>query len=63
MKAIIGSIPVDPGLVGVMHEILDVAHLVEDSGKVLKVVVPSAHSDTEILPIIKVPCCCMANHL
>ena len=63
MKAIICSIPVDLGLVGVLHEVLDVAHLMEDSGKVLKVEVPSAHSDTEVLPIIKVPCRCMANYL
>ena len=63
MEAIIGSIPVDLGLVGVLHEVLDMTHLVEDGGKVLKVVISGAHSNTKILPVIKVPCSRMANNL
>lgn len=63
MEAIIGSVPVDLGLVGVLHEVLDVAHLMEDGGKILKIVVPSAHPNAEILPIVEVPCGCMTNDL
>ena len=63
MEAIIGSIPVNLGLVSVLHEVLDVSHFMEDGGKIFKVIVPSAHSNTEILPIVKIPCSCMANDL
>ena len=63
MEAIIGSVPVDLGLVGILHVVLDVAHFMEDGGKILKVVVPSAHPDAEIFPIVEVPCSCMTNDL
>ena len=63
MEAIIGSVPIDLGLVGILHEVLDVAHFMEDGGEILKAVVPCTHSNTEILPIVEVPCSCMTNDL
>ena len=63
VEAPVGSVPEDLGLVLVLHEVLDVAHLVEDGGEVLEVVVSAAHPDPDILAVVEVPCGGVADHL
>ena len=47
METIISSKPIDLRLMFVLHVILNMAHLVENCAKILKIIVSGAHFDPE----------------